>query len=313
MVYVNDLEGKITKINLTNSDENGADLFDQTTLFNLNADTDNARYSYFSMDAGIGFTDSQFWLFGSTGNFTDLGGREQELDNILYGVKDPDFPFFNPNGRISGGAHTKVSSGSSEDFLIKATQNAEQADSLDDAVICNDVTGDVFGDKCPTRNKKAWYISLDRDSNGAYITPRQYRKASAPPTLFGGKVYFPVYQPPVGQNKCNQGNAYICVTDDECGTNKSQGLQTNAAVSTNNDISTDTTSGTGAQESVTIGTENNACAYINEGVLSELVVFGTNLYANVAGPSEDTSTLYRVPALPGDIISNRGGWRDSSY
>ena len=64
---------------------------------------------------------------------------------------------------------------------------------------------------------------------------------------------------------------------------------------------------------VRFGTENNACAYINEGVLSELVVFGTNLYANVAGPSEDSSTLYRVPALPGDIISNRGGWRDSSY
>ena len=56
MVYVNDLEGKITKINLTNSDENGADLFDQTTLFKLNASTDNARYSYFSMDAGIGYS-----------------------------------------------------------------------------------------------------------------------------------------------------------------------------------------------------------------------------------------------------------------
>ena len=39
MVYVNDLEGKITKINLTSSEENGADLFDQTTLFKLNADT----------------------------------------------------------------------------------------------------------------------------------------------------------------------------------------------------------------------------------------------------------------------------------
>ena len=131
--------------------------------------------------------------------------------------------------------------------------------------------------------------------------------------MFSGKVYFPVYQPPVGQNRCNQGKAYICVTDDECGTNKSQGLQTNAAAQSNNDLGTDTSSSTGSQDSVTIGSEDNACAYINEGVLSELVVFGTNLFANVAGPSEDVSTLYRVPALPGDIISNRGGWRDSSY
>ena len=311
MVYVNDLEGKITKINLTSSQENDADLFDQTTLFKLNASTDNARYSYFSMDAGIGFTDNQFWLFGSTGNFTDLGGQEPGLDNILYGVKDEDFPLFNHNARNSGAPHTKVPKGSEDGFVIKANQNAEQADSLEDAVICNNVTGDVFGDKCPTRNKKAWYIALDRDEGGSFITPRQYRKASAPPTLFSGKVYFPVYQPPIGQNKCNQGKAYICVTDDECGTNKSQGLQTNASIETN--VDNNTASSTGSQDTVTIGTENNACAYINEGVLSELVVFGTNLYANVAGPSEDSSTLYRVPALPGDIISNRGGWRDSSY
>ena len=313
MVYVNDLEGKITKINLTSSEENGAELFDQTTLFKLNADTSNARYSYFSMDAGIGFSDSEFWLFGSTGNFTDLGSQEAGLDNILYGVKDPDFPLFNPNARINGGAHTKTPSGSDETFLTKANLNAEQADTLDDAVICNDVTGDVTGDKCPTKGKKAWYIALDRDSNGSFISPRQYRKASAPPTLFSGKVYFPVYQPPVGQNRCNQGKAYICVTDDECGTNKSQGLQTNAAAQSNNDLGTDTSSSTGSQDTVTIGSEDNACAYINEGVLSELVVFGTNLFANVAGPSADASTLYRVPALPGDIISNRGGWRDSSY
>ena len=103
------LKGKITKINLTSSEENGADLFDQTTLFKLNASTDNARYSYFSMDAGIGFTDNEFWLFGSTGNFTDLGGQEAGLDNILYGVKDPDFPLFNHNARISGGASHKSS------------------------------------------------------------------------------------------------------------------------------------------------------------------------------------------------------------
>jgi type IV pilus assembly protein PilY1 len=38
-------------------------LFDQTTLFNLNANEDNGRYSYFSMDAGLGLSDGGFWLF----------------------------------------------------------------------------------------------------------------------------------------------------------------------------------------------------------------------------------------------------------
>ena len=74
MIYFNDLEGKITKLNLTSSTRNDAQLFDQTTLFRLNATTTNHRYSYFSMDAGIGVTSNQFWLFGGTGNFTDIGG-----------------------------------------------------------------------------------------------------------------------------------------------------------------------------------------------------------------------------------------------
>ena len=94
MVYFNDLEGKITKINLTNSTKNGADLFDQTTLFNLEANTINKRYSYFAMDAGIGQDTNEFWLFGGTGNFQNLGGYGEGMDNILYGIKDPDFPYF---------------------------------------------------------------------------------------------------------------------------------------------------------------------------------------------------------------------------
>ena len=51
MVYVNDLEGKIIKFNLTS--QSTAKMFDQTTLFRLDATTDNARYSYFGMDAEL--------------------------------------------------------------------------------------------------------------------------------------------------------------------------------------------------------------------------------------------------------------------
>ena len=94
MVYFNDLEGKITKLNLTSSTKNDADLFDQTTLFRLDANTVNKRYSYFSMDAGIGQTTRDFWLFGGTGNFNDIGGGSKFMDNILYAVKDPNYPYF---------------------------------------------------------------------------------------------------------------------------------------------------------------------------------------------------------------------------
>ena len=58
---------------------------------------------------------------------------------------------------------------------------------------------------------------------------------------------------------------------------------------------------------------NNSCAYVRGGVLSELVVFADKLFANVAGPSEDVSTLFQVLSVPGDIITNKGGWKDSSF
>ena len=84
LVYVNDREGKITKINLTNmyeddNDVNDVKMFNQTTLFNLNANTDNKRYTFFSMDAGIGVTTKDFWLFGGTGNFNALAERKMNF------------------------------------------------------------------------------------------------------------------------------------------------------------------------------------------------------------------------------------------
>ena len=91
----------LTQDNLTNmyqddNDVNDVKMFNQTTLFNLNANTDNKRYTFFSMDAGIGVTTKDFWLFGGTGNFNALAERTTLMDNVMYGVRDVDFPMFKP-------------------------------------------------------------------------------------------------------------------------------------------------------------------------------------------------------------------------
>ena len=112
--------------------------------------------------------------------------------------------------------------------------------------------------------------------------------------MFKGVVYYPVYQPPAGINRCNQGHAFVCAADDDCGTNSSSRLELATPGEVDNP-------------------GKNACAYVREGVLSELVVFADKLYANVAGPSDDESTLFSILSIPGDIISNKGGWRDSSF
>ena len=88
------IEGKITKINLTDMDKEGVSMFDQTTLFTLNANSDNRRYTFFSMDTGIGVRTTDFWLFGGTGDFNRLGNTGEFMDNILYGVRDKDYPYF---------------------------------------------------------------------------------------------------------------------------------------------------------------------------------------------------------------------------
>ena len=367
LVYINDLEGKITKINLSSNTkgysntsdidvgtsvvdnatnvDSGTDvttsglvdgvtsLYDQTTLFRLNASESNARYSFFQMEAGLGVTTGGFWLFGSTGNFTDLGGREAGLDNILYGVRDIHYPYFKHlNGvtipkaaSVSDTGAVTLNSGFTEAAHDGANSAVNHVDAETSAT-CVNVSGDKTGVFCPDPNagEIAWVVHLEKvrgeeerslvDSDGNlvtnadgttatemvstnnFITTRTYRKASAPPTLFRGQVYFPIYQPPPTSNRCTQGHAFICVTDDECGTNNSD--QLNLAV----------------PEGVTVENPDvNACAYVREGVLSELVIFGDTLFANVAGPSDDESTLFSIPSIPGEIISNKGGWRDTSF
>jgi len=296
MVYFNDLEGKITKINLTTSTENSAELFDQTTLFTLRADTQNKRYSYFSMDAGIGADTRDLWLFGGTGDFTDIGSGSSHMDNILYGIKDPHYPHF---AHLNGVHIPSITEASFVDLAIQGAEDAKKIDESDDdgksvdSVDCTNAT-DLLTCIAPSEAdypKFAWRIHLDDvdyKQPSDESTTNTYRKISASPTLFEGNVYFPIYQPPPGAASCNVGMAYICVANDECGSNNSHLL----------------TAG---------GDPSSACKEIREGILSRLIIFGDMLYANVAGPSKDEDTLYSIIAAAGEASSRRSTWRDGGF
>ena len=308
MVYFNDLEGKITKINLTNSTKHGAKLFDQTTLFRLDATTTNERYSYFSMDAGVGQTRGDFWLFGGTGDYLNIGGASRWTDNILYGIKDIHYPYFkhlNLNNDF-------IPRESDANFVTKAHDGAHAAKGIEDEDVCVSTTGKIicYGEDLPagyseqdlatgpTPDQTAWVIHLDSVDGKApndKNTTNSHRKTSAPPTLFKGYVYFPIYQPPPG-DRCSIGKAFICVADDECGTNKAHHIPSATEIP-------DDSNAEPLQE----------CAFVREGILSELVVFGDTLFANVAGPKDTKDTLYKVLSAAGEVESNRGAWRDSGF
>jgi len=204
-----------------------------------------------------------------------LGDKSPFMDNILYGIRDFDYPFFK---HLNG---VEIPTIGNSSFTELAHKGANDAKSIDDPDVCVDVTEQTAN--CIVDAENAWVIHLDNPQENSF------RKVSAPPTLFKGQVYFPVYEPPGGANRCNIGNAYICVADDECGTNNSHKL-----------IKGSTANG-------------KECSFVREGVLSELVVFGDKLFANVAGPSDDPDTLYSVLAAPGEVLSNRSSWRDPGF
>ena len=73
-------------------------------------------------------------MFGSTGNFTDLGGRANELDNILYGVKDEHYPYWAHLNSVTiptavespGTVPLKIN----PDFIHLANQGASRSDTI---------------------------------------------------------------------------------------------------------------------------------------------------------------------------------------
>ena len=127
--------------------------------------------------------------------------------------------------------------GTANDFDIKAHLAANDARSIDNTAVsdapvdpnqldqdqegggkCIDRTGKTSGCINLTQKENAWVIGMDRDkasaSGGApTFSERNFRKASGRPTLFRGNVYFPIYQPPPGNLKCNQGvHLYVLQT-----------------------------------------------------------------------------------------------------
>ena len=97
LVYAADLEGKVTKINLTDK----GTMYETTTLFNAQSTNKNGRYIFSKPETTI--RDSKLWLYFGTGDKQKLQKQASDIKNRLYGIKDKDFPNFKtvPAGTIS--------------------------------------------------------------------------------------------------------------------------------------------------------------------------------------------------------------------
>ncbi|MDB4154556.1 PilC/PilY family type IV pilus protein [Candidatus Pelagibacter sp.] len=263
LVYTSDLEGKITKVNLTNltNDINNSKSLtfdpssgavDTTTLFKAGSTKANGRYMYYPMDIAIGKTTNNLWLFAGTGDAQRLNDRSSGTDNLLIGIQDPDYPYYGE---------------------VKTPGTA------DDISNCKDTTSDQTGKSCPTSNHRGWYIKL-----------KDYAKTTAEPTVNNGLVYFPTYTPSKSANKCDLGNAFICVADDECGTHKNF-LKSSSASEQSGQI----------------------CTYVGKGVLSKIVFFAGKLFANISGKAivGPATDLVSTDAATGEVQTYRKSWREN--
>jgi type IV pilus assembly protein PilY1 len=305
MVYVNDLEGKITKINLTNQqkDITEIDIFDQRTIFDLKANNINQRVSYFGMEAAYGQSTRNLWLFGGTGDFRDVGSRIAGMDNLLYGIRDVDFPNFY-HGEIAVPAADSADENGNSNFKTVALQAVANAPNVDDknpdAADCGYTRVRNRAEKCPGAGRVGWIFKLDdpelnKNPNGD--NNNRFRKATAIPTIFGGTVYYPVYEPPPkGDITCSVGKAFICAADDECGINQAEKIQF-AEKNVRSESEFD---------------ESAGCFYLQRGILSQFVISGNKLFANVTTESDDQAdTLVTLLGSDKDIQVYRGSWQEN--
>ncbi len=278
LVYTNDFEGKLTKYNLTNMDNDGArnpiNLYDHTTLLSIDASKENGRYQYHAMDAGVGKDSQDLWLFSGTGDYERLTFRDNKLKNIMYGFRDVDFPLYKKKN--------------------------EAVTTLFKLERCSDTTNDSTGVDCPLTTNKVSLIARAKKNQGWYINLPASQKISAEPTLSNGLVYYPIFEPSQSQNKCSLGLALICAVDDECGTNVSTQLHNNKSL-----------------KSQTIDGKvyaGRTCKAVGQGVLSRLVVFANKLFANIAGKSTQSKTdLVVIDSGMGDVSSFRNSWREGNF
>ena len=203
------------------------------------------------MDATMGRDTRKFWLYGGTGNYE----RINDVSSLLM-----DNVLFG----IKDDAYPYYRE-------VPATEVA-------DLTNCSNTTDP--DSVCPTHTDSGWVIHLSNK-----------KKVTAEPTIYRGNVYFPIYKPDPGLDRCKLGSAYVCGVDDECGTNISSELKTRSGSSG--------------------GFADEQCLVVGRGILSELVVFGDTLFANIAGPSATEDTLVSVLAAPGEIDTYRNSWKQN--
>ena len=207
VVYINDIEGSVHKINLTNISipQNTlygplADLglYDVNTIYGIKnnhkhtENTTNGRSTnrrnlmFHPLDAAY-ITDSnndkKIWFFTGTGDGNDMNNTTSDFNNILIGMKDTNIKFNKGNTIVMKECSTVVNFDGTGNSIKERTEGCQP----NLHAIKNFNEGED------------WQINIGS------------QKLSGAPIANNGTVYFPIYKPDATAI-CDTGRGYICAT-----------------------------------------------------------------------------------------------------
>ena len=199
VVYINDIEGSVHKINLTNiSIPQIEALYDVNTIYGIKNNHKHTGYTtngrsanrrnlmFHPLDAAY-ITDSnndkKIWFFTGTGDGNDMNNTTSDFNNILIGMKDTNITFNKWNTIVMKECSTVVNFDGTGNSIKERTEGCQP-----------------YLHAIKNFNEgKNWQINIGS------------QKLSGAPIANNGTVYFPIYKPDATAI-CDTGRGYICAT-----------------------------------------------------------------------------------------------------
>jgi type IV pilus assembly protein PilY1 len=178
LIYFTDLQGKLWKLNLSNS----GDLFHIEQVLNAGATLANDRLT-FNKVAAFNLKGKALNFFFGTGNLFDATRSSDAIKNRLFSVKDNDFP----GTRNLLGTYPLT---------------------LDQAI--PDLT--ATSAQCASSLERGWYLNLESFKDTTGISLGKNWRALNTPVIYQQKIYLEVYQPDQA-NSCGGGVTRLVVID----------------------------------------------------------------------------------------------------
>jgi len=222
LVYFADINNRVWKVDLTKTAAQNDTFGQKKLLFDNGSDFIRENRNFQRILATIdettqfdgSYVDGILRLYYGTGNVQNIGEANTTIQNYLYGLTDPEFPYFGNQGTILP-----------HDSIDNTGTALYDTESCFNGVSPSFSSGNKPQYDCPDLSKElpGWKVTLNQGE----------RVVGEKALLTGGYLYFSIYEPNM-QNSCEPGDAsmgvynYMCPAGSSVQINLGKGLLTSA-------------------------------------------------------------------------------------